>query len=125
MFTLLVPHYGSGERFVLSETKNGTYNFQISWSAYTKLCLTAQANKKVGLYVNGTYLCDCSYYDFVIEQGGRALIYLRSDVAVSGMFKAWQEIPLERQLLALILLVAGFMGIAMSIGIHRKKAANF
>jgi hypothetical protein len=70
-------------------------------------------------------LCDCSYYDFVIEQGGRALIYLRSDVAVSGMFKAWQEIPLERQLLALILLVAGFMGIAMSIGIHRKKAANF
>ncbi|MDH5448438.1 MAG: hypothetical protein OEX01_05480 [Candidatus Bathyarchaeota archaeon] len=69
-------------------------------------------------------MCDCSHYDFVIEQGGRALIYLRSDVAVSGMFKAWQEIPLERQLLALTLLIAGFMGIAISIGIHRKKSAN-
>lgn len=125
MFPLLVPHYGSGERFVLSETKNGTYAFQISWSAYTKLHLTLQANNNVELYVNGTYLCDCSHYDFVIEQGGRALIYLRSDVAVSGMFKAWQEIPLERQLLALTLLIAGFMGIAISIGIHRKKAANF
>ena len=125
MFPLLVPHYGCGESFVLSETKNGTYTFQISWSAYTKLHLTLQANNTVELYVNGTYLCDCSHYDFVIEQGGRALIYLRSDVAVSGMFQAWQEIPLERQLLASTLLIVGFIGIAISIGIHRKKAANF
>jgi len=125
LFPLLVPHYGGGERFVLSETKNSTYTFQISWSAYTRLHLTLQANNTVELYVNGTYLCDCSHYDFVIEQGGRALIYLRSDVAVSGMFQAWQEIPLERQLLALTLLIAGFIGIAISIGIHGMKAANF
>jgi hypothetical protein len=122
VFPSLVPHHGEGERFVLSETKNGTYTFQISWSAYTRLHLTLQANKTVELYVNGTYLCDCSNYDIVIEEGGRALIYLRSDVAVSGMFKAWQEIPLERQLFALILMVVGFLGTVISIGMHIKKA---
>jgi len=121
MFPLLVPHHGGGERFVLSETKNGTYAFQISWSAYTTLHLTLQANNTVELYVNGTYSCECSDYDFVIEKGGRALVYLRSDVPVSGMFKAWQEIPLERQLLAITLLIVGLIGVAISIGLHRRK----
>ena len=122
VFPSLVPYYGGGESFVLSETKNGTYAFQISWSAYTRLHLTLQANNTVELYVNGTYFCDCSNYDIVIEEGRRTLIYLRSDVAVSGMFKAWQEIPLERQLFALILLVVGFLGTVISIGIYITKA---
>ena len=124
IFPQLVPHYGGGERFTLSEAQNGTYTSQMSWSAYTRLHLTIQANNTVELYVNGTYVCDCTHYDLVIEQGGRALILLRSDLPVSGMFKAWQEIPLERQLLALALLLIGLIGIGISVIIHVRKRAN-
>lgn len=124
LFPQLVPHYGSGERFALSKTMNGTYTLQMPWSAYTRLHLTLQANDTVELYVNGTYVCDCTNYDFVIEEGGRALIYLRSDVPVSGMFKAWQETPFERQLLALTLLSVGVIGVGVSIGKHRGRSAD-
>lgn len=124
IFPKLVPHYGGGERFTLSKTQNDTYTSQISWSAYTRLHLSLQANDTVELFVNGTYVCDCTHYDLVIEQGGRALIYLRSNVPVSGMFKAWQEIPLERQFFAATLLLVGFLGIGISIIIHVRKRAN-
>ena len=104
LFPQLVPHYGGGERFTLSKTANDTYAFQIPWSTYSRLHLSLQTNNTVELYLNGTYLCDCTRYDFVIERGGRALILSRSDLPVSGRFKAWQEIPLEKQLLAFTLL---------------------
>lgn len=122
LFPQLVPHYGGGERFALNEANS--YTFQIPWSAYTKLHLTLQANTTVKIYVNGDYLCDCTHYYFVIEQGEQALVLLKSDSPVSGMFGAWQEIPVERQLLALTLLSMGLIGIGISIRIHRKKGAN-
>jgi hypothetical protein len=124
LFPQLVPHYGGGERFSLSKVQNGTYSFQIPWSAHTRLHLSLQANDTVELYVNGTYLCDCTHHDFVIEEGRRALILLRSDLPVSGMFKAWQEIPLERQLLALTLLSTGFIGIGTSVISYRRKRVS-
>jgi hypothetical protein len=122
LFPQLVPGYGGGERFALSKANN--YTFQIPWLAYTRLHLTLQANNTVKLHVNGDYVCDCTHYDFVIEQGEQVLILLKSDSPVSGMFKAWQEIPLERQLLALTLLFIGFIGIGIVIRVHRKKGAN-
>ncbi len=118
LFPQLVPHHGGGERFTLSETQNGTYTSQIPWSAYTRLHLSLQANSTVKLYVNGTYVCDCTYHEFVIEQGGYALVLLRSEFPVSGMFRAWQETPLERQLLASALLLIGLAGVAVSTIIH-------
>lgn len=124
IFPQLVPHHGSGERFTLSKTQNGTYTSQIPWSAYTRLHLALQANDTVELYLNGTYVCDCAHYDLVIEQGGHALILLRSELPVSGMFKAWQETPLERQLLASAFLLIGVLGVAMSAIIYVLKRGN-
>lgn len=123
VFPQLVPHHGSGERFTLNKVENGTYTFQIPWSAYTRLHLTLQANSTVELYVNGTYVCDCTHHDLVIEQHGRALILLRSDSPASGMFEAWQEIPSERRMFAIGLLLVGFIGvgIGISIRIQRQK----
>jgi hypothetical protein len=46
---------------------------------------------------------------------------MTSDSAVSGMFTAWQEPPLEKQLLALALLLAGLAGVAVSILFMKKK----
>ncbi|UCG36763.1 MAG: hypothetical protein JSV64_00315 [Candidatus Bathyarchaeota archaeon] len=121
VFPQLVPHYGGTERFTLSKTQNGTYTYHISWSAYTRLHLSLQANNTVALYVNGTYVRDCTHYDLVVEQHRRALILLRSDLPVSGMFNAWQEIPLEGQFLASALLLIGLIGIGISVIIHVRK----
>ena len=73
--------------------------------------------------MNGSHVCDCSHYEFVIERGGEALIQLRSDSPVNGMFTAWQEIPLEKQLSAIVILLAGLIGVAISFRIHRKKSS--
>lgn len=118
----LVPHHGGGERFTLSEA-NG-FTFQIPWSAHSRLHLALQANDTVEFYVDGSYVCDCSHYEFVIEGGGEALILLRSDAPVDGMFTARQEIPLDKQLSAVVILSAGLIGIAISFRIRRKKGAN-
>ena len=122
VFPKLVPHHGGGERFTLSEANN--FTFQIPWSAYSRLHLALQANGTVELYIDGEYVCDCSHYEFVIERGGEALILLRSETSVNGMFTAWQEIPSEKQLLVFLMLLAGLIGLAISIRIHRKKGAN-
>ena len=122
VFPKLVPHYGGGERFTLSEAND--FTFQIPWSAHSRLHLALQANDTLELYVDGSYVCDCSHYEFVIEPRGEALILLRSDASVNGMFTAWQEIPSEKQLLASLMLLAGLIGLAISIRIHRKKGAN-
>ena len=84
------------------------------WSAFTRLHLTFQTNETVKLYSNNNYICDCKSYDFVIESGDEIMILLKSNSSVSGRFKAWQEIPLDKQLLALTLLFTGFVGIAIS-----------
>ena len=122
MFPHLVPFHGGGERFTLGKANN--YTFQIPWSAYTRLHLSLQANDTVKLHVNGDYVCDCTEYDFVIEQGEDIQILLKSDSSISGTFNAWQEIPLERQLLALTLLLIGLIGVGISIVVHKKKGFN-
>jgi hypothetical protein len=121
LFPKLVPGYGGGERFTLGEANN--FTFQIPWSAYSGLHLDLQANDTVELYVDGDYVCVCSHYELVIERGGEALVLLRSDSPVEGRFTARQEIPLERQLLAFSILLAGLMGVAISIRIRKKGAS--
>jgi len=96
MFPKLVPFHGDGEGFWLGEANNFT-------------------NETVGLYRDGNYVCDCSYYEFVIESGDEASILLKSNSPVNGMFTARQEIPLEKHLLAFIMLLAGIIGLALSI----------
>ncbi len=113
MFPKLVPSYGGGERFYLSEANN--FTFQIPWSAFSRLHLALQANDTVELYRDGNYVCDCSHYELVIESGDEALILLKSNSPVNGMFTARQEIPLEKQLLAFILLFTGIIGLVLSI----------
>lgn len=113
MFPKLVPFHGGSERFWLGEANN--FTFQIPWSAFSRLHLTLQANETVGLYRDGNYVCDCSHFEFVIESGDEASILLKSNSPVNGIFTARQEIPLEKQLLAFIMLLAGIIGLALSI----------
>ena len=108
VFPGLVPSYGGGERFTLSKTEN--YTFQIPWLAHTRLHLALQTNDTVKLYVDSEYMCDCASYDFVVESGEQVLILLKSEAPVSGMFTAWQEIPFEKQILALTLVIIGCSG---------------
>ena len=121
IFPKLVPFHGGGEGFTLSEAND--FTFQIPWSAHSRLHLALQANDTVELYIDGSYVCDCSRYEFVIERGDEALILLKSNSPVNGRFTARQEIPLEQQLLAFTMFSAGLLGVSLSIRI-RKKGAN-
>jgi hypothetical protein len=116
-FPTLVPYHGAGERF----TFGPGYTYQIPWHANSRLHLALQASATVKLYLDGEYVCDCTSYEFIIEPGDDVLVQMTSDSAVSGMFTAWQEIPLEQQVLALTLLLAGAAGIVMSILFLKKK----
>lgn len=120
LFPRLVPHHGAGEKFALNPVNN--YTFHIPWSAYSRLHLTLEANDTVRLYVNGDYVCDCTHYSFVIEPGDGTSILLMSNSSVSGMFEAWQETPLGRQLLALTLLLTGLIGVVISIRTELKRS---
>jgi len=113
VFPGLVPSYGGGERFTLSEAEN--YSFQIPWLAYSRLHLALQTNDTVKLYIDSEYICDCISYDFIVEPDEQVLILLKSDTPVSGMFTAWQEIPFENQILALTLVIIGLLGIGIKI----------
>ena len=113
LYPTLIPGYGGGERFTLTRANN--YTFQIPWFAYSRLHLTLQANDTVELYMDDEHVRDCLQYNLVIELGEEALIVLKSSSPVSGMFIAWQEIPLERQMLASSLLFVGLLGIVITL----------
>jgi hypothetical protein len=113
IFPGLVPFYGGGERFTLSKAEN--YTYQIPWFAYSRLHLTLQTNDTVELYVDSAYVCDCTHYDFVVEPSEQALILLKSDAPVSGMFTAWQEVPFEKQIVAASLVIIGLLGVGIII----------
>jgi hypothetical protein len=117
LFPTLVPYHGAGERFTFSPG----YTYQIPWHANGRLHLALQASATVKLYLDDEYVCDCTNYEFIIEPGDDVLVQMTSDSAVSGMFTAWQEIPLEQQILALTLLLAGAAGIVVAILFMRKK----
>lgn len=111
VFPTLVPFHGGEERATLNSANN--YTYQIPWEAYSRLHLTLQTNDTVKLYSNGDYLCDCTSYEFILEPSDYVLILLKSSSPVSGKFTAWQEIPLEKQLLGLSLLLGGFAGVGI------------
>ncbi len=118
VFPRLVPFHGGGERVTLNSANN--YTTQIPWDAYSRLHLTLQTNDTVKLYSNGDYLCDCTSYEFILEPDEYVLILLKSSSPVSGRFTAWQEIPLEKQLLGLSVFLVGLAGIGI-LGILLKK----
>jgi hypothetical protein len=113
MFRRLVPFHGGGEGFTLSEAND--FTVQIPWEAHSRLHLSLQANDTIELYIDGDYVCDCYRYELVIESGDHALLLLKSNSPVNGMFTARQEIPLEHQLLAFVMILAGLVGLALSI----------
>ncbi len=113
IFPRLVPFHGGSEKFRLGEANN--FTFQMSWSAFSRLHLALQANDTVKLYRDGNYVCVCSYHEFAIESGYEASILLKSTSSVNGVFTARQEIPLEKQLLAFTMLIAGLFGLTLSI----------
>jgi hypothetical protein len=120
MFPRLVPLHGGGEGFTLGEYNN--YSGQLPWEAYSRLHLSLQANDTVELYRDGEYVCDCVQYELVVERGEYVLLMMKSNSPVKGRFTARQEIPLERQLLAFIMILAGLVGSAQSIA--RVRAHN-
>ena len=119
VFPRLVPFHGGGERVTLNSANN--YTTQIPWDAYSRLHLTLQTNDTVKLYSNGDYLCDCISYEFILEPDESVLILLKSSSSVSGRFTAWQEIPLEKQLLGLSVLLVGLAGIGILAILLKKK----
>lgn len=110
MFPRLVPFHGGGEGFTLGEYNN--YSAQLPWEAYSRLHLSLQANDTVELYRDGEYVCDCVEYELVLERGKYVLLMMKSESPVKGRFTARQEIPLEKQLLASIMILAGLVGLA-------------
>ena len=113
MFPRLVPIHGGGEGFTLCEYNN--YSAQLPWSAYSRLHLSLQANDTVKLYRDGDYVCDCVQYELVLERGDDIILMMKSNSPVRGRFTARQEIPLEKQLLAYVMILAGIAGLALSI----------
>ena len=113
VFPTLVPSYGGGETISLNAQNN--YTFQLPWKANTRLHLSFQTDKTVKLYLNGNFLGDYSSYNFIIEPGDNAFIKLEANSDVSGMFKARQEIPVEKQQLAIIIVLVGLIGTITSI----------
>ena len=119
MFPRLVPIHGGGEGFTLGEYNN--YSAQLPWSAYSRLHLSLQANDTVELYRDGDYVCECVQYELVLERGEYVTLMMKSNSPVKGRFMARQEIPLEKQLYALIILSAGLIGVLLSIRMRKKK----
>ena len=113
MFPRLVPIHGGGEGFTLSEHNN--YSTQLPWSAHSRLHLSLQANDTIELYRDGDYVCDCVQYELVLERGDDVMLTMKSNSPIRGRFTARQEIPLENQLLAFVILLAGLTGLAQSI----------
>jgi len=113
MFPRLLPIHGGGEGFTLSEHNN--YSTQLPWSAHSRLHLSLQANDTIELYRDGDYVCDCVQYELVLERGDDVMLTMKSNSPIRGRFTARQEIPLENQLLAFVILLAGLTGLAQSI----------
>jgi hypothetical protein len=119
-FPRLVPIHGGGEGFTLGEYNN--YSDQLPWSAYSRLHLSLQANDTVELFRDGVYVCDCVEYELVLERGEIVMLGMKSDSPVKGRFTARQEIPLEKQLLAFVMILAGLVDLA---SVARMRARKF
>jgi hypothetical protein len=87
-------------------------------SAYLTF-LNVMFPRLVPFHGGGESFCDCSHNEFVIESGDEANLLLKADSPVKGMFTARQETPIEKQLLALLMFLAGLIGLTLSI-MHRS-----
>jgi len=119
MFPGLVPFHGGGEGFTLGEYNN--YSAQLPWLARSRLHLSLQANGTIELYRDGDYVCDCVQYELVLERGNEIMLMMKSNSPVRGFFTARQEIPLEHQLLSFVMILAGLVGLALSIARARQR----
>ena len=119
IYPKLVPSYGAGEPFTLTNANN--YTYQLPWQAYTRLHLAFETDNTVELFSNGEYLCNCTSYNFIIEPENTLLIMLKSNSPVIGRFKAWQEIPPERQTLGITILLVGLIGSSLLAFLIKKK----
>ena len=113
VFPTLVPFHGGGETIYIDSYNN--YTYQISWRANFRLNLSFQTDKTVKLYLDGYFLGDFTNYQFVLEPGDSVFIKLEANSDVSGMFKARQEIPVEKQQVAVIIILVGLIGATTSI----------
>lgn len=119
VFPSLVPFYGGGEQFTLNQANN--YTSEMPWLANSRLHVSFQANATVQLYSDYNYLTDCTSYEFIIDPSDYVLIGLKADSPVSGMFTAWQEPPVESQIMAMTLTLAGLAGIAASLILNKRS----
>ena len=51
----------------------------------------------------------------MLERGDDIMLMMKSNSPVRGFFTARQEIPLENQLLGFVMILAGLVGLALSI----------
>ena len=91
------------------------------WIAKTRLHLTLQANNTVEVHLSREYICNCTSYEFVLEPNVENIILLKSNSSVSGKFSAWQEIPREKQILAIGLIFIGLIGVYSTDSKELKK----
>jgi hypothetical protein len=74
----------------------------------------------VNLSLNGNFLCICKSYNFTVEPGDTALIKLEANSPVSGMFAAWQEVPVDKQILAIVMIIVGLSGVSLSFIVIKR-----
>jgi hypothetical protein len=65
--------------------------------------------------IDNEYISDSISYYFVVEPVEQVLILLKPDAPVSCRFTAWHEIPFEKQIPALTLVLIGLLGMGIKI----------
>jgi hypothetical protein len=57
----------------------------------------------------------CTRYKFIIEPEDSEIIKLDANSPVTGRFTAWQEAPLEKQVLGVTIILVGLTGTRISV----------
>ncbi|MHA2244856.1 MAG: hypothetical protein ACXADY_07790 [Candidatus Hodarchaeales archaeon] len=125
LFPMLVPGYGGGEPFHLTNYNNYTTTFP--WFSSSKLHLTIKANNTIQIYIDGKNVYNGTYYKLSIEPNNNPLITLKSTSPVTGRFGARQEPPWMMQIAAISLFLTGLISSAVSLTYwiwSRKKSVR-
>ena len=118
IFPTLIPSYGKTEKFTLNPENN--YTYQIPYQAYTRLHLNLQTDNTIKLYTNNEYQGNYTTYNFTIEPNNTLLIRLEATSTVTGKFTGWQEIPAEKQIIAVMIISIGLAGIGLLTYLIKK-----
>lgn len=89
LYPTLVPSYGAGEPFNLTNSNN--YTFQLPLYSNSRIHLTIEANNSVLVFIDGIFVHNGSNYVTSIEPQSRIVIKVQATSAVSGKFLAHQE----------------------------------